>query len=176
MLCTLGGHHQAENNSYIGTNMQKPLLKVAMDVEKMVSRLPSIPKLMADFITPCSGVKLSWDKLGELVYLKSQFRVLRTPKERNTQVKAHEAKAMTFREKAVEQCAGTSSQRPPLTSGVVHQVPGAQHPSQHQPAPQLGAPTSLSTMLKHAGQPVAPPLAQGLDMPMGNPEGNQPPT
>src|SRR6266705_211714 len=36
-------------------------------------------------------------------------------------------------------------------------------------------PTPLSTMLEHAGQPVAPPPAQGPDTPMENLEGNQPP-
>jgi hypothetical protein len=34
------------------------------------------------------------------------------------------------------------------------------------------APTSSSTMLKHAGQPVPSLLAPGPDMPMANPEGN----
>ena len=162
--------------AFESSEVKASLHKAAMDVEKTVSRLPSIPKLMADFIIPCSGVKLSWDKLGELVYLKSQFWVLRTPKERNAPAKALEAKAATFREKATEQCAGTSSQCPPLTSRVTYQTPGAQHPGQHQTTPQLGAPTSSSTMLRHAGQPAAPPPAQGLDMPMGNLEGNQPPT
>ena len=94
---------------------------------------------------------------------------------------ACKSKAATFREKAAEQFTGTSSQCPPLTSGVAHPLlaptlAAMTLTGQTQPAPQPGAPTPLSTMLKHAGKPASLLLAQGLDMLMENQEGDQPPT
>jgi hypothetical protein len=62
----------------------KPSLQqAAMKVEKMVNRLPSIKKLVLDFTTPENGVEMTWGKLSELVFLKSQFWALRMPEERN---------------------------------------------------------------------------------------------
>jgi hypothetical protein len=143
-----------------------------MKVEKTVSRLLSIQKLMQEYSTLSSRVKMTWDKLGELVFLKSQFWVLRTPKERVTCAKVHEVKAATFRELATEQHAGTSGQCPPPMSGVVHHPSRAQHPGQTQLAPQSRVETLSSSMLKPAGQPATSHLAQGPDMPMANPEGS----
>jgi hypothetical protein len=71
----------------------KPSLhQAAVKVEKTVIRLPSIKKLIEDFTTPDNGVEMTWGKLGELVFLKSQFWALKTPEEKNARAIWHKTK------------------------------------------------------------------------------------
>jgi hypothetical protein len=146
-----------------------------MKVEKTVNGLPSIKKLVDNFATPDNGVEMTWGKLGELVFLKSQFWALKMPEE--TRAISHKTKNMVYKERATEQRTGPLSQLPPFLSRVAYQPPtptlGAMTlMGQNIPTPQSGATTSSSTTLKHARQPASSLPAPGLDTSMANPEGN----
>jgi hypothetical protein len=86
------------------------LRKKAKKTEKYFLDLPSIARLAEEYESPEIRGNITWEKLGEAAYAKSQFKPLRTPEERIARAVEREAKASKYCERDASLHAGQTSQ------------------------------------------------------------------
>ena len=68
--------------AFANNEVSTPLQMKAQCLERKVEKLPQIKKIMEQYFGQGNTCPWSYEEYGKNVYLKSQFRALRTPQQR----------------------------------------------------------------------------------------------